>query len=290
MTGIREYYPVLVRNREKALWSAIFLAGIAAIYAPMAVNLVRDWMNLPDFNHGFLIPIVSGYIVFLKRTRLAELLAEAPAGERGGALLIAAGIFMLAAGRLANEHFVMRLSLPLIMAGSIRQIFGRAVLCELVFPIAYLVFMFPIPSILMEKITFPLQLVASGFAAILLDSAGVPVLREGNIIQLPDMSLEVAEACSGIRSLISLLALSAVFAYLFQKRQWKRAILVLSAVPTAMITNIIRVTGTGVLAHKFGGKAAQGFYHDFSGWLVFVVAFAFLAGINRMMAARGRSQ
>ncbi|MDD5234253.1 MAG: exosortase/archaeosortase family protein, partial [Syntrophales bacterium] len=214
----------------------------------------------------------------------------APAGERGGALLIAAGIFMLAAGRLANEHFVMRLSLPLIMAGSIRQIFGRAVLCELVFPIAYLVFMFPIPSILMEKITFPLQLVASGFAAILLDSAGVPVLREGNIIQLPDMSLEVAEACSGIRSLISLLALSAVFAYLFQKRQWKRAILVLSAVPTAMITNIIRVTGTGVLAHKFGGKAAQGFYHDFSGWLVFVVAFAFLAGINRMMAARGRSQ
>ncbi|HPL63246.1 MAG TPA: exosortase/archaeosortase family protein [Syntrophales bacterium] len=290
MIGIREYYPVLVRNREKALWSAIFLAGIAAIYAPMAVNLVRDWMTLPDFNHGFLIPIVSGYIVFLKRTRLAELLAEAPAGERGGALLIAAGIFMLAAGRLANEHFVMRLSLPLIMAGSIRQIFGRAVLCELVFPIAYLVFMFPIPSILMEKITFPLQLVASGFAAILLDSAGVPVLREGNIIQLPDMSLEVAEACSGIRSLISLLALSAVFAYLFQKRQWKRAILVLSAVPTAMITNIIRVTGTGVLAHKFGGKAAQGFYHDFSGWLVFVVAFAFLAGINRMMAARGRSQ
>jgi len=290
MIGIREYYPVLVRNREKALWSAIFLAGIAAIYAPMAVNLVRDWMTLPDFNHGFLIPIVSGYIVFLKRTRLAELLAEAPAGERGGALLIAAGIFMLAAGRLANEHFVMRLSLPLIMAGSIRQIFGRAVLCELVFPIAYLVFMFPIPSILMEKITFPLQLVASGFAAILLDSAGVPVLREGNIIQLPDMSLEVAEACSGIRSLISLLALSAVFAYLFQKQQWKRTILVLSAVPTAMITNIIRVTGTGVLAHKFGGKAAQGFYHDFSGWLVFVVAFAFLAGINRMMAARGRSQ
>jgi len=289
MIGIRDYCHVLARNREVVLWSAFILTGLAAIYAPLAGKLVRDWMNLPDFNHGFLIPVVSGYMIFLKRKKLAEILPKVPVGERGGIFLIAAGVLILAVGRLANEHFILRMSLPLILGGCIWQIFGRAVLRELLFPIAYLVFMFPIPSILLEKITFPLQLVASRFAAFFLDMGGVPVLREGNVIQLPNMSLEVVEACSGIRSLISLLALSAVFAYLFQKQQWRRAVLVASAIPIAVITNIIRVTGTGMLAHKFGGRAAEGFYHDISGWLVFVVAFICLSGINRLIGCRGVS-
>ena len=133
--------------------------------------------------------------------------------------------------------------------------------------------MIPIPSILMDRITFPMQLFASKVAANMLYLTGIPVLREGNVMVLTNTSLEVAEACSGIRSLISLLALSVVFAYFSQKETWKRILLVLSTFPIAIIANAARVTGTGILAHYYGDSVAQGFFHGFSGWILFVVAF-----------------
>ena len=144
--------------------------------------------------------------------------------------------------------------------------------------------MIPIPSILMDRITFPMQLFASRVAASALYFIDIPVLREGNVMLLANTSLEVAEACSGIRSLISLLALSVVFAYISQKITWKRVLLVLSTFPIAIIANAARVSGTGVLAHYYGDSVAQGFFHGFSGWILFVVAFVCLFGVGALLS------
>jgi exosortase len=129
-----------------------------------------------------------------------------------------------------------------------------------------------------------MQLFASKVAARSLFLIGIPVLREGNMMILANTSLEVAEACSGIRSLISLLALAVVFAYLSQKETWKRIILVLSTFPIAIIANAARVSGTGILAHHYGDKVAQGFFHGFSGWILFVVAFGCLFGVGTFLS------
>ena len=149
--------------------------------------------------------------------------------------------------------------------------------------------MIPIPSILMAQVTFPMQLFASKVASRSLDLVGIPVLREGNVILLANTSLEIAEACSGIRSLISLLALSVVFAYISQRVTWKRVLLVLSTFPIAIIANAARVSGTGVLAHYYGDSVAQGFFHGFSGWILFVVAFVCLFLLGALLAKRKKS-
>jgi exosortase len=171
-----------------------------------------------------------------------------------------------------------------VFGGIILFLLGNDFFKTLLFPIAFLIFMIPIPSILMDRITFPMQLFASKVAANTLYLIGIPVLREGNVMLLANTSLEVAEACSGIRSLISLLTLSVVFAYLTQKVTWKRVILVLSTFPIAIIANAARVSGTGILAHRYGDRVAQGFFHGFSGWILFVVAFVCLFVIGALLS------
>ena len=246
---------------------------LAVLYASVIRGLVYDWIHLPDFSHGFLIPIVSGYFVYEKRK---ELLALAPSGKWIGLGVVLLGIIFLFLGNLAAEYFTMRFSLLAVIGGIILFLLGKDFLKVLGFPLVFLVFMIPLPSILMDWITFPMQLFASKVAALCLYTTDIPVLREGNIIQLANTSLEVAEACSGIRSLISLLALSVVFAYFSQKVWWKRAVLVLSTFPIAIAANAARVSGTGILAHHYGDSVAQGFFHGFSGWILFVVAFVCL--------------
>jgi exosortase len=151
------------------------------------------------------------------------------------------------------------------------------------FPILFLTLMIPIPAILFNQITFPLQLLASRFGELSLSVIGVPVLREGNIIQLPNISLEVVEACSGIRSLVSMLTLGIVYGYFAEKRIWVRAALGFVTVPTAILTNGFRVAATGIAAHYFGKEMAEGFLHSFSGWLIFVLAFLMLFIFHRLV-------
>jgi exosortase len=153
---------------------------------------------------------------------------------------------------------------------------GGQYLRELAFPIAFLLFMIPLPAILMNSFTFPLQIFAAKLSTASLQLIDLPVYREGNIIFLPHVTLEVVEACSGLRSLISLIALAIVFAYLTQRQVWKICVLALSAVPIALVANAFRIWGTGVLSHHYGAKIAEGFYHSFAGWAVFGVASALL--------------
>ena len=258
----------------------IIAAGLAILYTPMIKWLVYDWLHLPDFSHGFLIPFVSLYFVFERRKELSSINIE---GKWSGMIWIILGVFSLLLGNLATEFFLMRFSLLVVSAGIIIFLLGNPCFKILSFPLGYLIFMIPFPSIFLDRITFPLQLFASKVAAVSLDLIGIPVLREGNIIQLANTTLEVAEACSGIRSLISLLALSVAFAYFSQKTTIKRIILVLSTIPIAVIANAARVSGTGILAHFYGDSVAQGFFHSFSGWLLFIVAFVCLLGVSVLL-------
>jgi exosortase len=171
-----------------------------------------------------------------------------------------------------------------VLAGLVWLILGAAWLRALVFPIAFLLFMVPLPAIVMNAIAFPLQLFAAQTATFCLEAVGIPALREGNVISLADTTLEVAEACSGIRSLQALLALGAVYGYLTQRATWKRWTLLFASIPIAIAANAVRVSGTGFLAHYFGSEMAQGFYHSFAGWMVFLVAFVLLLGCGSLLS------
>jgi exosortase A len=267
--------------RTALLKSAITVACLVLLYFRVAQGLVSDWLHLPDFSHGFLIPIVSFYFVYERRKELSVL---SPSTSWGGFGLIVFGILLLLLGNLATEYFTMRFSILLVLGGIILFLLGKESFKTLLFPIVFLIFMIPIPSILMDRITFPMQLFASKVAGSSLYLIGIPALREGNVILLANTSLEVAEACSGIRSLISLLALSVVFAYFSQKTTLKKVLLILSTFPISIIANAARVTGTGILAHHYGDKVAQGFFHGFSGWILFVVAFVCLFVVGSLLS------
>lgn len=266
------------------LQGAAVVAGIFALYYETVFKLVEDWINLPDFSHGFLIPPVSAYLLYERRNRFSGM---KPDGKWTGLMIVILGVLMLSFGYLAMEYFTMRISLLIVISGTVWFLLGREYLKQSLFPIAFLAFMIPLPSILLDKITFPMQLIASQMATGTLMLTGIPVLREGNIIQLANVSLEVAEACSGLRSLISLLALSVIFSYLSQKTFWKRAVLVASTIPIAVIANVFRVAGTGILADYYGSSVAQGYFHEFSGWVLYMVAFGCFLSMGRLMSRRG---
>lgn len=270
----------MLSNRSILVWFGLIIVCLGILYATVIRFLVDDWINLPDFSHGFLIPLISLFFVYEERKEWANISLN---GQWSGLIWILLGILFFLIGNLATEYFIMRISLLLVLGGIILFLMGKESFKILRFPLAYLLFMIPIPSIFLDRVTFPLQLFASKISADSLNLAGIPVLREGNIIQLANTSLEVAEACSGIRSLISLLALSVAFAYFSQKTFYKRALLVLSTFPLAIFANVARVTGTGFLAHFYGDTVAQGFFHSFSGWLLFVVAFFGLFGVSVLL-------
>ena len=188
-------------------------------------------------------------------------------------LLLLFGIFSLFIGIIGAVHFITRVSLIIVLAGLILFILGKDFFRLLLFPLAFLVFMVPLPYLVYNAIAFPLKLFAAKVATSALHFIEVPVLREGNIIILPNTTLEVADACSGIRSLISLIALGVVYAYFTQRALWKRVVLVVATIPIAIFTNASRLVIAGFLAHQFNPELAEGFFHGFSGWLLFLMAF-----------------
>ena len=229
------------------------------------------------YSHGFLIPFISGYLIWEKRAKLGMLAAKP---SNWGILVLLLGILMLIAGRIGAELFTMRFSLIILLAGLILFVAGKDFFKALMFPLVFLIFMIPLPYIVYDSIAFPLKLFAAKCATYSLQLIGIPILREGNIIVLASATLEVADACSGIRSLISLIALSVVYAYFTQKSKLKRIILVIASIPIAIIVNAFRVVVTGILAHYIGPETAHGFFHTFSGWLIFIIAFGLLLGLG----------
>jgi exosortase len=252
------------------------LSSAALLYAPVLARLIGDWAHDDNYSHGFLVVPVAAFLAWERR---GELLSAKRDPSAVGLIVVLFGLAALIGGILGAEFFVTRLSLLVVLAGSVLYLLGRQHLKILAFPIAFLLLMIPIPAILFNQIAFPLQLFASNFGTAALRAFAVPVLREGNVIILANTTLEVAEACSGIRSLVSLLTLGIVYGYFADRRFSARVAIALATVPIAVVANGLRVAGTGILAHAYGPEAAEGFFHTFSGWLVFIAAFVLLFGV-----------
>jgi exosortase len=259
---------------------ALLVGSFALLYWPILTRLVYDWAHDDNYSHGFLIVPLAAYLVWERRQRLAVL---RPRPSAFGLIIVAGSILVLLAGLLGAELFLTRVAIIGTLVGGVLFVLGWRHLKVMIFPIAILLLMIPIPAIIYNEIVFPLQLLASQVGERSLSVAGIPVLREGNILILANTSLAVAEACSGIRSLISLLTLGIVFGYFTDPRSGVRILIALATVPVAIIANGFRVAGTGIAAHYYGAAAAEGFFHTFAGWLVFVVAFLLLFLIVRIV-------
>jgi exosortase A len=257
------------------LWQIAVLALLLLwLYIPTLTHLVAQW-SAPDsdFSHGFLVPVCSAFVIWQERSRLTGL---TPRPSWWGLLFLAFGLCLLVIGQLGADIFLPRLSLLIVLAGSIVLFLGWSFFRALLFPWAFLFLMIPIPAIIFNQMTFPLQLLASQVASTTLPWMGVPVFREGNIINLPAMPLEVVEACSGIRSLMSLATLAVIYGYLAERRIAVRVLLVLASVPITVAANSLRIVGTGLLVQYWDPEKAEGFFHEFQGWLVFVVSLVML--------------
>jgi len=259
---------------------ALSVAAFAFLYREVIVKLVHDWAYDGNFSHGFLIVPIAAYLVWERRKQLAATPIEPTVV---GLVFLLGSLVTLAAGILGAELFLSRVSMIGVVGSVVLFMTGWRFLRVLMFPLAFLLLMIPIPAIVFNQIAFPLQLLASRGAEYTLQMAHIPVLREGNVIVLANTSLEVAEACSGIRSLISLVTLAIVYGYFTDARSWARVVLTLAAVPVAVVSNAARVAGTGVAAHYYGPGVAEGFFHTFSGWMLFLVAFVMLYAIQRLL-------
>jgi exosortase len=272
--------PWTLKNTSSAWGSAIICLLIVAIYYRVLGKLVTDWWNIPDFSHGFLVPIFAAYVVWTKR---ATLVATKIVPTWNGIVLVALGLIVLLLGVYGSELFLSRISLVIVIAGLVLGFGGQELLKELGFVLLVLLLAIPIPSIVFNEITLPLQILASKSASALLPLFGVPVLREGNIIELPSMKLEVAEACSGIRSLMSLFTLSIFYGYFMERTVLRRAILALASIPIAIAANALRILGTGLCVQYWDPDKALGFFHEFSGWVMFIVSLSCLFVVHRIM-------
>ena len=263
-------------------WLPVLLLAIVvtAIYYQVIAKLVFDWYTNPDFSHGFLVAPFAIFLLWDKR----KVLRETPIQQTwSGIWLLLAAIFVLFMGIYGAELFLSRLSLVMLLAGIVWTLCGRAMLREMRFAILVLLLAIPIPAVLFNQITFPLQLLASRMASSILPLFGVPVLRDGNIIQLPSMQLEVAEACSGIRSLMSLFAVAIFYGYFLERSTGRRVVLALAAIPIAVFANAARIVGTGLCVQYWNPDKAVGFFHEFSGWLMFIVSLCCLYAVHTLM-------
>jgi exosortase len=269
-------------------WKTAVLVGLVAwLYSPILVRLTEQWWSDSNFSHCFFVPAFSAFLVWRERSRLATIV---PKPTDWGLPLLIIAMSLLAVGVLGAEIFLPRISLLVLIAGLITFFLGWRYFRAMLFPWAFLVLMVPIPAILFEQITFPLQILASKSAAILLPLVGVPVLREGNIISLPSISLEVAQACSGIRSILSLVTLAIVYGYLTEYRVSTRFVLALASIPIAVGANCLRIVGTGMLAQYWDPSKAEGFFHAFSGWLIFIASLSALAIVQQLLRVTQREE
>ncbi len=296
------------RPLPRNIWKPVLIAAaIAFAYAGVLARLAAFWWEDENYSHGLLIPFVIGYILWVERGRLAGE-PKRPSLWWGGAAIVAA-LAALWVGTAGAEIFTQRTSLVLLLGGVVVYFWGFRLLRLVLVPLFLLLLAIPIPAIIFNKVAFPLQLFASRVAVWTMRQFDIPVLRQGNVIELMPLNsattkkLEVVEACSGIRSLMTLVTLAVVFAYFtsparhdsggtgggragFRLRNWafwRFWIIVVSAIPIAIVTNAARVSGTGVLARFYGTEVADGFFHSFSGWVVYIVAFLLLFAVGWLL-------
>jgi exosortase len=269
------------RSRSYALWIKIglFVALMWILFGAVLIDMARDWWNVPAWSQGLLLPPLALYVAWLNRART---LALPVVPDRRGLLVTVTACLMFLLGNLASEFFLMRFSFVIVIAGVVVTFWGFPRLRTLAFPFLLLASMVPLPVTVYNSLAAPLQLLASDLATRIAQFFGISVFRDGNVIQLAGTSLGVAEACSGLNSLSALIVGSLLLGYLVCSRPTSRVLLCVAAIPLAIGVNILRVAGTALLA-DYNQEFALGFYHSFSGWLVFVAGFGLLYSCARFL-------
>lgn len=253
---------------------AVLLACWAIAFSPILPELVTTWLNNSNNSHGLLVPLISLFLIYKRKDKLRNIPRRS---TRTGAMILAISMTIYIIAYLGAVAVVCRLMMVTSLIGLILYVLGDSVFKQIRFPILLLFLMVPVPESIYSLAAFPLQLFATKVSTSLVQLMGIPAYREGNIVYFLHAQLEVAEACSGLRSMMVFLTLGVLFAHaLTNPSRIRAAILVLSTVPLAIGVNIVRVTGTGVLAHIYGNKVAQGFLHEFSGLFVFILGFILL--------------
>jgi len=263
-------------------WAVVAWLGVLLIVAnyPILKILVWQWWNNEDMGHGFFVPVVAAVLVWQRREKLLAMELK-PAWGWGIAVLLY-GTLQGYIGMISAELFLQHTSVLILLVGILLVTGGIPLVRALIYPLLLLPFMVPIPTVIYNKITFPLQLFASGVAEQILSLINIPVLRDGNVLHLASQDLSVAEACSGIRSLLSLSFLSLVYAYFFENRVWMRWVLFASTIPIAILANAGRVTITGILS-EINPELARGFFHSLEGWVIFIIAAVLLGCLHAVL-------
>jgi exosortase len=269
------------QKRDVFPWLTVawFAALLLIAYTPILKALVYNWYIDPDMGHGFFVPVIAAYIAWQKLPETAGLKARP---NWWGLAIVIYGAIQLYIGTMGAELFLSRTSFLITLIGAVLLVGGVEYLRVFAFPLFLLFFMVPIPAILYNRITFPLQIIATQAADLMLGLMGYPVIRTGNILELPSQKLDVVEACSGIRSLLSLSFLSLVYGYFFEKKNWVRVVLFLSTIPIAIMANAGRVTMTGMIS-EIKPELAEGFFHEFQGWVIFMIALAIMVGLHQLL-------
>jgi exosortase len=272
--------------------TAVLLAlAIAWLYAGTVTGLVREWLSSPDASYGIVLVAVAAIVAWQRRRRCERIVARAERSDSrlsrdvGGALVLVAGLLLYLAGQLGADVFLTRFSLVAVLAGALWFVAGTAVVRAMRAPLVFLLMAVPLPALVVNTVTLPLQFTASQIAETTLTTAGVAVFRDGNVLELPSATLEVAEACSGLRSLVSLTAIAVLLAWATPARtRAARAAIVAAAVPVAIVMNGLRIAGIGLACEAWGPRMASGAWHTFSGWLTFLAAAVVLIAIQRLVA------
>jgi exosortase len=258
---------------------AWFGALLIACYAPLLWGLARQWASIGEMSHGFFVPAVAGFVIWRKRGELAGIQALP---NYWGLAIAVWGALQMILGTLAAQIFVARTAILISLVGSVLFLGGSRMLTAVAFPLGLLVFMFPVPATVHARMTLPLQLLASSAAEASLNALGVPVLRNGNLLELSHQRLSIVEACSGIHSLISLAFLVSVYGYFFDRRCWMRFLLLAAAVPIAVTANAARVTVMGLMG-EYRADLAEGMAHFAEGWAFFLTALAMVIVFHRFV-------
>jgi exosortase len=284
----RRFDLAAARQTAQRYWQLLLVSvALLTLFAPVIAGLFVNWYEDPDYSQGFFVPVLAAYLVWRKRDELLRLPMR-PSWH--GLLVIVGSLGLLFLGSLGAELFLTRIAFVGTVAGLVLYFLGWPTLRSISFPIGLLLLMIPLPALVYNEIVFPLQFVASSFATRVLETLNLfPVLREGNILVLPHNRIEVVEACSGIRSLMSLITLAVVYGYFAERNRYLRIALALLMVPLAVVSNGLRVVGTAVLTYYWGPKAAEGFLHSFSGWVIFIVATCLLLMLHKAINAVRRA-
>jgi len=279
--------PLTSNQERRNTWLACAIIGcVILLYAPVLLSLVRQWWSEPDYSHGFVIPFISAYSLWRRRDALRQV-EKRPSWT--GMLVIIASLGVLCLGTVGAELFLQRISLLGLIVGATVWLFGWSVVREASFPLALLLLMIPLPGVVYYQIVIPLQVLASRIATGVLHALNLfPVLREGNILVLPSTSLEVAEACSGIRSMFSLLTITAIYAYFAESRNTIRWLLCLLVLPVAVVGNAGRVVFAALSAELAGASSVEGWAHTLSGVFLFVFSTLVIVVCHALISAMWR--